>query len=176
VIGGLHVDSKNAQVYWKAIFSDRTSPIQNSKVTVKLPKSLAGTINSYTYYSGSVPVSSQKLDEQTLEFIAQKPILPQQKLEVRVAFPNEILEKLKQEDKLKIYAEVDNWSGMSVAAFVEDLKLSLKHFRDFEKEVIVSDSKWLKNLSAITNSLFSSIEVKHFDLEDKGNAWNFVCS
>ena len=32
-----------------------------------------------------------------------------------------IEEKLKQEDKLRIYAEVDNWSGMSVAAFVEDL-------------------------------------------------------
>ena len=87
-----------------------------------------------------------------------------------------IEEKLKQEDKLRVYAEVENWSGMTVSAFVEDLKLSLKHFRDFEKEAIVSDSKWIKNLSKISNSLFSSIEVKHFDLEDKERAWDFVCS
>ena len=86
------VDSKNSQVYWKAIFSDRTSPIQNAKVTVKLPKSLAGTINSYTYYPKSIPVSSQKLDDQTVEFITQKTIPPQQKLEVKVAFPNGVLD------------------------------------------------------------------------------------
>lgn len=87
-----------------------------------------------------------------------------------------IEEKLKQEDKLRIYAEVDHWSGISVAAFVEDLKLSLNHFRDFEKEAIVSDSKWIKNLATISNSLFSSIEVKHFDIEDKDQAWDFICS
>ena len=85
-----------------------------------------------------------------------------------------IEEKLKQQDKLRIYAEVEDWTGMSLAAFVKDLKFSLQHFRDFEKEAIVSNSKWLKNLANITNSLFSSIEVKHFDSEDKELAWNFI--
>jgi len=87
-----------------------------------------------------------------------------------------IEEKLEQQDKLRIYAEINNWAGMSVLAFVKDLRLSLKHFQAFEKEAIISDSKWLKNLAKITNSLFSSIEVKHFDLEDKDQAWDFICS
>lgn len=87
-----------------------------------------------------------------------------------------IEEKLKLQDKLRIYAEVDHWSGISAAAFFEDLKLSLKHFRDFEKEAIVSDSKWIKNLATITNNLFSSIEVKHFEPKDKEQAWDFICS
>ncbi len=106
VVGGLHVNFKNAQVYWKAIFSDRTSPIQNAKVTVKLPQSLAGTINSYLYYPKSITVSSQKLDDQTVEFISQKPILPGQELEVKVAFYSAILDIQKPKwQQLKLFQE-----------------------------------------------------------------------
>ena len=91
VIGGLPVTSHTAQVYWKAIFGDRSAPIQNAKVTVKLPKSVAGKIYSYNSYPNSIPVSAQKLDEQTIEFIAQKSIPQGQELEVQVRFPNDVL-------------------------------------------------------------------------------------
>ena len=84
--------------------------------------------------------------------------------------------KLEKEDKLRIYAEVNDWSGMSLEAFIKDLKFALKHFNDIEKEVIVSDTKWLKRLAAITDRLFSSIEVKHFSFEEKDRAWEFIGS
>ena len=85
-----------------------------------------------------------------------------------------IEEKLKSESKLSIYAEVEDWSGISVKAFIKDLQFSLKHIKDFEKEVIVSDSKWLKKLAEIYNSLFSSIEVQHFNFADQDKAWEYV--
>ncbi len=68
--------------------------------------------------------------------------------------------KLKQGERLRIYAEVNNWSGMSLGAFVKDLRFSLQHLKDFEKEAIVSARKWLETLAAVSNTLFSSIEVK----------------
>ena len=76
-------------------------------------------------------------------------------------------------EKLRVYAEVKNWSGMSLGAFIEDLKFSLQHLKDFEKEAIVSDNKWLESLAALGNTLFSSIEVKHFrpDEVDKALEW-----
>ena len=95
VVGRIQVNSNDSQVHWEAIFSDRIAPIQNARVTVKLPKSLAGKINSYTYSGLLPPVSSQKLDEQTVEFIAQKPIPPQQELKVKIAFPNGVLDRQK---------------------------------------------------------------------------------
>ncbi|MEO0927669.1 MAG: STAS/SEC14 domain-containing protein [Cyanobacteria bacterium J06643_13] len=64
-------------------------------------------------------------------------------------------------EKLRIYAEVNNWSGMSLRAFVKDLRFSLQHAKDFEKEAIVSDKRWLEGLAALGNTLFSGIEVKH---------------
>ncbi|MEO1802994.1 MAG: STAS/SEC14 domain-containing protein [Cyanobacteria bacterium J06629_2] len=60
-------------------------------------------------------------------------------------------------EKLKVYAEVNSWSGMSLGAFIKDLKFSLRHLNDFEQEAIVSDHKWLEALVALGNTLFSGI-------------------
>jgi hypothetical protein len=51
----------------------------------------------------------------------------------------ELIEKrLNTGEKLRIYVEINNWSGMSLVAFIKDLKFSLQHLKDFEKEAIVS--------------------------------------
>jgi len=87
-----------------------------------------------------------------------------------------IEQRLDTGERLRIYAQVNNWSGMSLSAFVKDLKFSLQHFKDFEKEAIISDRKWLESLAVVGNKLFSSLEVKHFTLEEKDQAWKWVVS
>ena len=82
--------------------------------------------------------------------------------------------RLQQGEKLRIYAEVNNWSGMSLEAFIKDLKFSLQHFKDFEKEAVVSDRQWLKSLAAVGNTLFSSIEVKHFTFAERDKALEWI--
>ena len=84
--------------------------------------------------------------------------------------------RLNRGDKLRIYAEVKNWSGMSLGAFIKDLKFSLQHLKDFEKEAIVSDRKWLEALAALSNTLFSGIEVKHFTFDEVDKALEWVGS
>ncbi len=84
--------------------------------------------------------------------------------------------RLKQGEKLRIYAEVSNWSGMSVEAFIQDLKFSWQHLQDFEKEAIVSDHLWLKTLAAVGNTLFSGIEVKHFTFDERDKALEWISS
>ena len=87
-----------------------------------------------------------------------------------------IEKKLRQGKRLRIYVEVHNWSGMSLEAFIQDLKFSFQHYPDFEKEAIVSDCQWLKSLAAISNTLFSSVEVKHFTLDEKDRALKWISS
>lgn len=87
-----------------------------------------------------------------------------------------IEKRLKQGEKLRIYVEINNWTGMSLEAFIKDLKFSLQHFQDFEKEAIVSDRRWLENLAAVGNTLFSSVEVKHFTFADKDKAVEWIGS
>ena len=82
--------------------------------------------------------------------------------------------QLKPGEKLRIYVEVNNWSGMSLEAFIKDLKFSLQHFQDFEKEAIVSDRRWLETLAAVGNTLFSSMEVKHFTFAEQEKALEWI--
>lgn len=90
VIGGLHLDNQNTQVYWKAIFANRKSPIQNATVKVHLPESLADKVISYTSFgTGAV---SRQLDSTTFEFVANGPLSPGKELEVQVTFPRSILQ------------------------------------------------------------------------------------
>ena len=87
-----------------------------------------------------------------------------------------IEKKLDAGDKLNIYAEVNNWTGISLGAFIKDLQFSWQHLHNFEKEAIVSDLKWLEALAALGNTLFSSIEVKHFTSDEKDRALKWLNS
>ncbi|MEM9908214.1 MAG: DUF2207 domain-containing protein [Cyanobacteria bacterium P01_D01_bin.44] len=88
VVGGLQVDSQNTQVYWKAIFPDRSAPIEAAKVRVHLPEAVAGQTH---FTSFGATATAEALDGRTVEFIAQDKILPQQALEVQVTFPSQLL-------------------------------------------------------------------------------------
>ncbi|MFN6539752.1 MAG: DUF2207 domain-containing protein [Nostoc sp. EkiNYC01] len=84
VIGGLHVDQNDAQVYWKAIFSDHQAPIKQAKIQVKIPEQVTNGINNFQSFG--VPAKVRKVNAKTIEFVAQRNIEPQQELEVQVKF------------------------------------------------------------------------------------------
>jgi uncharacterized membrane protein len=89
VVGGLHIDNENTQVYWKAIFADRKSPIQSAKVQVQLQEILSGKVQDFQNFG--IPATSRQVNPKTFEFVANQPIPPQQELEVQVTFPSTIL-------------------------------------------------------------------------------------
>lgn len=83
-------------------------------------------------------------------------------------------ERLKTHKKLRVYAEVEEFKGMSVNTFMKDIHYGLKHWRDFDKEAVVSDKGWLKTWVSIAAPLFPHIEVKHFSFEEKEKAREWV--
>ncbi|KAB8332826.1 DUF2207 domain-containing protein [Scytonema tolypothrichoides VB-61278] len=89
VVGGLHVDDQNTQVYWKAIFADRKAPIQAATVQVQLPESLSGKVLSFTNFGASA--IARQVNPTTFEFVANQSIQPEQELEVQITFPSDIL-------------------------------------------------------------------------------------
>jgi uncharacterized membrane protein YgcG len=89
VIGGLQVNGDNTQVYWKAIWPDRKSPINAATVTVQLPEVLSGKVLSFTSL-GTTAIPRQ-VDPKTFEFVASQSIQPKQELEVQIAFPKQII-------------------------------------------------------------------------------------
>lgn len=85
------------------------------------------------------------------------------------------LERLfKFHDRLRVYAEVESFDGITLPALIEDLRFGLRHLRRFEREAIVSDKQWLARLADIGDKLFPSMEVRHFSWDDKIEALAWI--
>lgn len=86
----------------------------------------------------------------------------------------EIEARLERHSKLRIYAEVDGLAGMTMNALLKDIAFSLRHFRDFEREAIVSDAAWLKRLAVIGDRVVPGIEVRHFYKSERDDALAWI--
>ena len=79
----------------------------------------------------------------------------------------------KTEERLHIYVELEEWSGISL---VEDIKFAVPNLRKFAKKAVVTDKSWVATLGEIGNKFFPSIEFKTFTLEEKKNALDWIQS
>jgi Predicted membrane protein (DUF2207) len=102
VIGGLHVDKKDTQVYWKAIFANRAALVKNAKVQVRLPIILT---NKVTGFEGlGVSYSAKTVDDRIFNIISNRSLEPWAELGIKVVFPNEFLnlpQPLWQQDRMR---------------------------------------------------------------------------
>jgi hypothetical protein len=85
-----------------------------------------------------------------------------------------IEQALGSHDQVRIYAEIESLDGMSLEVLWKDLQFSFKHIRDVEREAIVTNRDWLKNLAELGDKLFSGLEVRHFDLNQKDEARDWI--
>lgn len=83
-------------------------------------------------------------------------------------------EKLKSHRKLRMYAEIKSLKGMTLEAFLKDLKFKIKHQDRFEKAAIVSDKEWLREIVAVEGKVLNGIEVKSFTLSEEQDAMAWI--
>lgn len=83
-------------------------------------------------------------------------------------------DKLRRHDKIRMYAEMDSFGGMSAEAFFADLKLAMRHWRQFDKEAVVTDKQWMKTVSEVAGKLLPGIEVRAFPSGAKTEARDWV--
>lgn len=82
-----------------------------------------------------------------------------------------IIEKrLKSYEKLRVYVELEKFSGFSLEALLEDLKFAFKHFQDFDKKAVICDNQWLDQITRFSDKLLPNIEVKCFSFTQKQEA------
>ena len=87
VLGGLRYYSGGDQVWWQAVYSDRSFPVNNSVVTVHVPAP-AKIDNMDTYYTQA---DMKLLDDQTAQFTATQRIPAGQAMEVRAQFTHGVV-------------------------------------------------------------------------------------
>ena len=82
-------------------------------------------------------------------------------------------QKSEKPHKLRVYVEADDIDSTSADAIMADLKFDLTHLGDFEKAAFVSDETWAK-LSAFAAKLVPNIEAKHFSMDEKEKARQWI--
>lgn len=87
-----------------------------------------------------------------------------------------IEENLKTHDKLRIFAEIESIEGMSLEAFVKDLKFGLKNYNRFEKAAVITDKDWIRKIVEIEGKLFPGIDAKFFSFAEKHAAMEWISS
>ena len=85
VHGGLRSYPDGDQLWWKAVFPDRTSYVVLSTVTVTVPAPVQ------TYAAYFVPAHITLLNERTVRFNAEEPVPPRIPFEVRVQWPHGVI-------------------------------------------------------------------------------------
>jgi hypothetical protein len=95
--------------------------------------------------------------------------------ETDISVVAEVMErKLKQTPgRLRIFAEIGGGLEISPKALLEDLRVSVKHFGDVEREAIVSDEGWLGPLAEL-GDLLPGIEVRHFTPAERDQALAWI--
>jgi intergrase/recombinase len=83
---------------------------------------------------------------------------------------NYIEDKLLKNKNLRVYVEVAKLEGISLEALFKNLRLGIKHFNDFDKKAVVTDTKWMKKVAAVADKIFPNIEVRCFSFEEKQKA------
>lgn len=87
-----------------------------------------------------------------------------------------ILEKTLEEWKnLRLYFEMQNFTGWTVKAAYQDLKFDVKHATDFSKVAIVGEKKWQEAFSSLMKP-FTPADIQYFNLEERDQALQWLKS
>ncbi|MBM4072540.1 MAG: STAS/SEC14 domain-containing protein [Planctomycetes bacterium] len=81
--------------------------------------------------------------------------------------PVELL--IRQHGKLRVLFDMRNFHGWEWSALWEDIKFSLRHFRDVERLAMVGEKKWQSGMSVFCKP-FTSAEIRYFDRSDANQA------
>ncbi|HIE37984.1 MAG TPA: DUF2207 domain-containing protein, partial [Anaerolineales bacterium] len=87
VHGGLRYYDGGDQLWWKAVFPDRSFPVNGSTVTVHLPEGATAELAQAYFTEATV----SGIGTSTVVFTAQESIDPGQEFEVRVQFPHGVV-------------------------------------------------------------------------------------
>ena len=82
--------------------------------------------------------------------------------------------KLADGGKLRVYVEVDAFDGITFEALGKDMKWGLKHALDFKAKAVVSELRWAEKLAQVFDRLFPRIPLRHFQPDQKDEAWDWI--
>src|SRR5262245_30438565 len=80
---------------------------------------------------------------------------------------------LRQHQKLRMYCQVDSFSGMSPGAMWDDVKVGVEHLTHWEQVAVITDIDWISKATKLYAFLMP-FEVRVFPLAEAEKAREWV--
>ena len=90
-------------------------------------------------------------------------------------FIPEVERLIKQEGKIRLLFDMQDFHGWQAGALWEDIKFDLKHFSDIERLAMVGEKKWEEWMAKFC-APFTSAEIRYFDHDQIAEAKRWVAA
>jgi hypothetical protein len=87
---------------------------------------------------------------------------------------NEVERKLKDEDRLGIYIELDHFEGFTLRGFLRETRFALRYMGHITRAAMVGESRWFTRASTVITRFFPNVEIEHFTPIQKDEALIWV--
>ncbi|TAA72832.1 SpoIIAA family protein [Planococcus salinarum] len=92
-----------------------------------------------------------------------------------VKVEQEIKKRFPDKEKFNLYVIVHEVDGATPKALMEEAKVDMKRWGQYNKMAVVSDKNWLEKMTD-AGDVLPGIEAKHFRMDEAAEAWEWIKS
>lgn len=70
--------------------------------------------------------------------------------------------KLKKQDQLGMYIELDHFEGFTLRGFLREARFVFRFMNHITRTAMVGDSRWFSRAAAVISRFFPNVEIEHF--------------
>ncbi|MDN3439106.1 STAS/SEC14 domain-containing protein [Planococcus sp. APC 3900] len=108
-------------------------------------------------------------DSQTIAFKIEGTITKENLQELE----REISERFSKDQPFNAYAVIGQVKVPTINALMEEVKIDMKRWSQYNKLAVVSEKNWLVTITDL-GDLLLGIEAKHFKAREAEQAWNWI--
>ncbi len=90
-----------------------------------------------------------------------------------IQFLPELEKLIREEGRISLYVELEDFQGWEAKAAWDDLHFGLQHDRDFRRIAIIGDNT-LEHVGVALANFFSNTEMRFFNRENSKDAWEWL--
>ncbi|MBT2571360.1 STAS/SEC14 domain-containing protein [Planococcus sp. ISL-110] len=108
-------------------------------------------------------------DSQTIAFEVNETVTKEDLLKLKRA----IEEQFPGDQQFNAFAIMQQVKMPTVKALIEEVKIDIKHWSQYNKLAVISEKKFLETMTGLSNFL-PGIQSRHFHMNEMEQAWSWI--
>lgn len=86
----------------------------------------------------------------------------------------EVERKLKKQDQLGIYIELDHFEGFTLHGLLKEARFMMRYIKHFTRTAMVGETRWYNRAAAVVSRFLPNVEIEYFTPIQKDEALIWV--